>query len=297
MISPRRAGSSLALASSSILLVLAACGSPTATTDAGPRVDGGRRVDGAALDATHPDAAPADALGVDAPGTPPADAGPASEAPGVGAHALVFHRYDTDAPTNVTTPPSTTRASGSTILVALARGSAPAFAPGDEPVLPTDSEGNAPYALLDGVHTYTRWPGSGTALYAFTSAVGGADFIVGVESPSVDETTLAMVEITSSSRIADVAWTEVLDGSLRSGSVTTSGPATLVAVWYGDGDGSDPHTAEPDSGFTVIESALEAGWLVQCAVAVKTVDAAGTYDVTWTATETQGAQLWLVAVE
>jgi len=40
-----------------------------------------------------------------------------------------------------------------------------------------------------------------------------------------------------------------------------------------------------------------AGALVQCAVAKKTVSAAGTYNVTWTSTLIQGAQLWLAAVQ
>ena len=46
-----------------------------------------------------------------------------------------------------------------------------------------------------------------------------------------------------------------------------------------------------------IKEVLSAGELVQCAVAVKNVSTAGTYDVTWRATPKQGAQLWLVAVE
>jgi len=53
----------------------------------------------------------------------------------------------------------------------------------------------------------------------------------------------------------------------------------------------------PDNGFVVVDSVLAAGALVQCAVAVREVADAGTYDVTWTATPTQGAQLWIVAVQ
>ena len=40
-----------------------------------------------------------------------------------------------------------------------------------------------------------------------------------------------------------------------------------------------------------------AGALVQCFVATKDVEASGQYDVTWTSTPAQGAQLWLVAVQ
>jgi hypothetical protein len=56
-------------------------------------------------------------------------------------------------------------------------------------------------------------------------------------------------------------------------------------------------TAVPDSGFTVVDSVLASGALVQCAVAVRQVSAAGTYNVTWAATPAQGAQLWIVAVQ
>jgi len=47
----------------------------------------------------------------------------------------------------------------------------------------------------------------------------------------------------------------------------------------------------------VIDKLLDQGSLVQCAMAVKTVAAAGSYNLTWTATPIQGAQLWLIAIE
>jgi hypothetical protein len=93
-------------------------------------------------------------------------------------------------------------------------------------------------------------------------------------------------------------WNEVLAGSpLTSKRVTTTGPATLIAFWWGDADVSQDKTAVPNNGFVVIESVLTSGALVQGAIAVKNVAAAGTYDVAWTATPRQGAQLWLVAVQ
>jgi len=79
--------------------------------------------------------------------------------------------------------------------------------------------------------------------------------------------------------------------------VTTTGPATLVAFWWGDAPPPMVKTAVPNNGFTVIDSFLDEGELVQCAVAVKNVAAAGTYDVTWVATPAQGAQLWLIAIQ
>ena len=57
--------------------------------------------------------------------------------------------------------------------------------------------------------------------------------------------------------------------------MTTTGPATLVAYWWGDANVENDKTAVPDNGFVVVDSILREGALVQCAVAVRDVDAAG----------------------
>jgi hypothetical protein len=71
-----------------------------------------------------------------------------------------------------------------------------------------------------------------------------------------------------------------------------------VAVWWGDAF-VYRMTAVPDNGFRVIERFLElppqSG--VQCAVAVRQVDRAGTWQVTWRGTPAQGAILWLFAFQ
>ena len=87
------------------------------------------------------------------------------------------------------------------------------------------------------------------------------------------------------------------DNPLTSLNVTTTGPATLVAFWWGDGNQYFVHTAVPDSGFTVIDSLLPLGSYVQTAVATRDVATAGTYHVTWNSGGNEGAQLWLVAVQ
>ena len=214
--------------------------------------------------------------------------------PGLGAHALAFHRYRIATnPPVIATAPMATAPAGSTILVGVGRGDVRAHVP------PTDTKGNAPYRQLGETHTYTNWPKSGTALYAFPSAAGGADHVVRVATPPEDEVTLAAVEVREGSRIQAFEWNEVLAGSpLKSRSITTTGPATLIAFWWGDGAFiRHDKTAVPNNGFAVVDAVLSAGELVQCAVAVKNVSAAGTYDVTWKATPRQGAQLWLVAVQ
>lgn len=211
--------------------------------------------------------------------------------PGVGAHGLAFHRLNANSPAMISSPALDTQATGSTMVVSVGRGNRYVFE------LPTDTKGNAPYQLLDTEHAYTDYPDSGTALYAFPNMVGGSGHVVRNTTPEDDEITLAAVEVVNGTRIQQVVWSEELGAPLTSRSVTTTGPATLVAFWWGDAGVDSNKTAVPNNGFVVIDSILQSGALVQCAVAVKNVAAAGTYDVTWTATPPQGAQLWLVAIE
>jgi hypothetical protein len=150
---------------------------------------------------------------------------------------------------------------------------------------------------IDNDARYTRWPGSGTAMYTFTPATGGPEHTISTTTTPDDEITLAAVEVIEGTKIQAYAWNEVTSGPLTSKTVTTTGPATLIAFWWGDAFAMVNQTATPDSGFTVIDSVLVSGSLVQSAIAVKNVTAAGTYHVTWTVTPAQGAQLWLVAVQ
>jgi len=85
---------------------------------------------------------------------------------------------------------------------------------------------------------------------------------------------------------------------MTAGKVRTEGPATLIAIWGGDSS-ELKHTAMPSDGFRVIDAYLNLGPTsgVQVAVAVKQVDRAGTYSVSWNATPEQGAACYLIAVE
>ena len=184
-----------------------------------------------------------------------------------------------------------TRTTGSTLLACVGRGLL-------STVAPTDNVGNV-FVQLDVAHTYTLWPSSGTAVYACRQAQGMVGHAVTVAKPKVtDETTLSVVEIVGGGFVRDVQWREVLSGQpLTSASVTATGPALLVAWWWGDAGVDLDKTALPDNGFTVVDSVLASGALVQCAVAVRQVSVAGTYNVTWASTPQQGAQLWLAAVQ
>ena len=223
------------------------------------------------------------------PGPTPAPTPAPAGFPRLGAHNLAFARQNVSVP-QLTTP-LTTSASGSMLLACVGRGNVTAHA------APTDNKGNT-FVQIGSAQRYTRYPSSGTALYACLPATGGSGHNVTASKPALDETTLSVVEVQGGGVIQDVRWSEVLaPAALTSASVVTTGPALIVAWWWGDADENNAKTAEPNNGFTVIDSVLFSGELVQCAVATRRVDAAGSYNVTWTATPLQGAQLWIAAVQ
>lgn len=215
--------------------------------------------------------------------------------PSVGAHSLTNYFLGAHGNLTISSPAMTTQSSGSTMLVCIGRGNIDAFTNN----VPTDNKTNSPYVQLGTTHGYVpAYPDSGTALYAFPTASGGAGHIVTATTIAFDEVTVDAVEIKNGGVIQDFKWNEVLQGHpLTSLSVTTTGPATLVAFWWGDGNQYFAHTAVPSNGFTIIDSILPIGSYVQSAVAVKDVSAAGTYNVTWDSGGNEGAQLWLVAVQ
>lgn len=137
--------------------------------------------------------------------------------------------------------------------------------------------------------------------YIVLSAAGGPRHTISIvkgENPT-GEISLPFIEVTQAGVLQDVARNSPSASLVvTSGSVTTTGPATLIAVWWGDG-GVTRMTVVPNNGFAVIDRFLmlpdNSG--VQCAVAFKQVSAAGTYNVSWTGIPVQGALLWLLAFQ
>jgi hypothetical protein len=214
-------------------------------------------------------------------------------APALGAHASNYQMIGTSSASSISLPALNTAPSGSTLLVGVGRGSN-ASRP-----LPTDNKGNTS-SVLGSTHAYSLWAGSGTTLYAFQPMTGGAGQVVTVGIAATgDEVSVLGVEIRNGGVIRQHTWTEVAAGNpLTTLDVTTTGPALLVAFWWGDYGGESPMTVAVDSGFTVLDSIVATGnGLVEGAVAVRATSAAGTYHVTWSATPLMGAQLYLVAVE
>jgi hypothetical protein len=216
--------------------------------------------------------------------------------PSLGAHLLAY--FPCGGSGGLATAPMTTQNSGGTILVWVGRGRLRAFAAA---TTPTDNKSNM-YTMLGSVENYSPlWPDSGEALYVSPAAAGGAGHVITASMPEADEMSLAVIEIKGGGAVQDYKWKKVLSGQANTSlSVTTTGPATLIAIWAGDSSGdarTGNVTAVPNNGFTTIDAQPYAKCAVEAAIAAKDESAAGSYDVTWKATPTQGAHLWLIAVQ
>lgn len=216
--------------------------------------------------------------------------------PALGVHALNYHTLG-PAFASISTPARDSQETGSVFIVGIGMGEKPTLDAG----LPTDNKGNT-FAVLGTSQAYTAYPSSGVATYADASGVGGAGHVVTRAKPTnYDEVTLWMVEVEDGDTVQSVQ-TEVTSGALTQ-SITTTGPALLVASAWGDagqglGDKDfDPNNENPANGWTVVEGIGLDGNLVQCFVAVKFVSGAGTHSITWKATPAQGAILRLSAVQ
>ena len=211
----------------------------------------------------------------------------------LGAHALLGQE-DGHGKNPAISPPVDTAASGSSFVAFNAGAVVNARAP-------TDNMGNA-WTLLGQPVVYHGYNGAyDVKAYTALAGRGGEGHSVSIvkDGAPASELTLLFVEILNAARLQDVAQTYADAGPLvTSGSVTTTGPAVLLAVWWGDGYFLS-QTVVPDNGFTVIESFLDLppDSAVQTVAAYRVVDAAGTYKVTWNQHPEQGAVLWLMAFQ
>jgi len=166
---------------------------------------------------------------------------------------------------------------------------------------PVDNKGNQWQPFGERV-VYAGYDGRfDVAAYLVLNGQGGADHRVWIEKHGEPkgELTMPVVEVRNAGRLVDAQQNYApLGNRLTSGTVTTDGPALLVAFWWGDGRGLR-HSAVPDNGFEIVErfTRLPPNSAVQCAVAIREVDRAGEYKVTWSTTPAQGAPLWLFAFD
>lgn len=237
--------------------------------------------------------------------------------PALGAHTL-FTQSEGKGTSPAVTAPLDTHASGSSLLVVVG-----GYAVND--ATPTDTYGNHWTPVGNSV-IFRGYNGRFTArAFVALGAAGGKDHRITfaktgrprgeISAPFVEIKDTGVLEAVAQNypepstivRYAvklNRAWHRLTGtpptggATLTSGKVTTTGPATLVAVWYGDATALKM-TAVPDNGFKVIDQYLDLppNSAVQCAVAVKQVDGPGTWDVSWTGTPAQGAILWLFAFQ
>ncbi|HEY2624254.1 MAG TPA: hypothetical protein VGI53_12475 [Dyella sp.] len=228
-------------------------------------------------------------VAADAPGARPANL----STPTLGAHTLLTHSEGMGVSPAVTAAIDT-QPEGSSLIV-LNGGYA------GNAATPVDSYANH-WKRVGGSVVYNGYDGAfNVTAYVVPSAKGGKGHTVSIAKRGnpAGEISVPFVEIMHAGVLKDVAQAYPASGLvLTSGNVTTTGPAILVAVWWGDG--AFKHmTTRPDSGFTMIDSYLmlpdNSG--VQSAVAYKQVAGAGTYNVSWIGSPIQGAILWLFAFQ
>ncbi len=212
--------------------------------------------------------------------------------PAIGGHGIgldFINTTNTAVKTN-----SFTSASGSIILASVGRGALADF----QRSAVSDNKNNGNYSQLGTAHSYRNYQSSGTALYAKIGAAGGTGHIVSATKPSpVDEVTVMAAEFKNVTRIADSQWIEDLTSPNTSANVSTTGPAILAAFWWGDNSNGELNPAVDAAWTRLDHTSSLASNHVQGASAFRIVAAAGVYSINWTPSTSQGAQLWIVAMQ
>jgi hypothetical protein len=216
---------------------------------------------------------------------------PPSRRPRLGAHGLSYHAYEGN-PATITLNLRRRQSGASFVLVGVG-GLVTSFA------APVGSSRNT-FTAQGPVLQYTPYPGYGNALYTCSNYQAGARLAISStkQTDPGGEFTLTVVEVLDANKLQALRINYPKAGQpQRSDAVTTTGPALLLAWWWGDADGKRAHTARPGAGFVILDSILLRGGLVQCCLAYKIVEEAGSYDVTWQSSPQQGAILWLAALQ
>jgi hypothetical protein len=194
----------------------------------------------------------------------------------------------------------------SSYLVGLARGNWATASPSG----PSDNKGNT-YTIIDTDHGYTGFPDSRQALYRSEFAAGGSGHTFSanfgsfdVPATTGDEITLFAMELTGNAVFeASSHVSRTGAASLTTGNVTTAGGAMLIAVLWGTNGVGVTHQfhGTPSQGWSkLLDCSFEGdpgGGYIQVCVFVKQVFAAGTYSGTFFTTNTEGAEIDLVAMK
>jgi hypothetical protein len=232
-----------------------------------------------------------DAAAID--GAVPGDGAVAPDAdldiPGLGAHVL--YTQDESLGTDPATSGAITTQARGSALVAFSMGWNGNF------TAPADSHDNT-WTQASDMNIYAGG-NFYTAVWSAAPAQGGAGHTLTFAKPEhpSGEISMGMIEIVDAGAVT-VEYRLAPSDDPSPPSVTTGGPATLIAIWGGDAFELS-HDAAPDQGFAVIDAYLDLGptSAVQVAVAAKEVTEAGTYGVTWTSSPAQGCACYLIAIE
>jgi len=214
---------------------------------------------------------------------------------GVGAHGYVQQNYGSGSnPAQVTL---STQASGSSFLLGMG-GRITDIDNG-----PSDNHSNA-YSQIGSITDYTDWANYGTAMWWARQGAGGAGHTFSQFVTTSDEITVFALELKGVQRLHTQSFSQRgntgATSTQTSGSVTTSQASILVAFWWGSGPAAGQnHSASPNNGFQLLDffGTDNPQGYVQGGVAYRYAATPGTYDVTWTHSPVQGAQLWLLAFE
>jgi hypothetical protein len=209
--------------------------------------------------------------------------------PATGAHVLAQHNIVGNG--ILTTAGITTQSAGSSIIVSVGRGDIDLLG------LPTDNKANSPYFQLGPSIAYPVYTTSGAALYTFLNAKGGTGDIFTPANSAGDEVTIVVVEVKNGLVVVDSKGAVATSGLLTSPSVTTTGPASIVAFCWGNYAGGVTKVSVNNS-FAVLDMYGGTDTVsVQSASASLDVQQAGTYNVTWTLSPPQSAILFIVALQ
>lgn len=224
----------------------------------------------------------------------------ASSAPSLGAHGAKYDTLNDAASVSPNIVTLATQAGSSSFVQFLVGGPlSTGFG------VPSDNKGNSYGASPLDTSGYAGglWPDFGVQVYVKANGAGGASHAFSVtKSPADGECSHLVAEIKNAGTLkahSIVARAGAGAGvPYTSNSVTTDGPATLVALWAGDGDTNvSSMNVTVENGWTVIESKLVIlTQYAQSAMATKDVGA-GTHTVSWTPTANQGAILSLLAFQ
>lgn len=231
----------------------------------------------------------------------------------MGARAIVQRMNASGAASGTLSTTGVTTGSQSAFVASVARGR---WSVAPAPAGATDNKGNTYVAAAGSPHTYPApWTASQAGVYVSlwnegtdVWPVGGADHQWqgtwgDYGGGTGDEVTVAGWEIVGARYLQDASWVERTSAAtLTSGTVTTTGPAVLLAIVFGTGPVGQTHVVTFHGGVTKLTDASAEGnpsnnGYIQESSGFLVVDGPGTYSVSLSYAIPEGAQIFLLAFQ